>query len=1726
MAEFFPRHEQFDPASDPISADARGLETLQKLEEGKKLRGTGDSLLDDKLAVDEIRLSKNLANYRSYKEARGEQLFSFRPEVTARMEAVSEEELARKSVKLLQSDETAFRSILEENGDTKEFDMRQSFMGEEDITYLQEAYSLNRLLSQSGYSSRQIKSGAAEQDMRGRLSAKEDGTETTRAAYLRWGLSKTNEYDRRREASNETDKAVFKNLLGLKDPYAGVNEMLDQDYANLANSDRTQLRLRAVKAAEAFKKSGTGKRVRLLRRVFNTIADQESISTDFDSDEDKPFDSMEDAVAAMSKVPKKHWEEMSGLMAKIAQESGQDVDYVMRTIEGRKSTSAGRKISRAATDLVESSGEANMLKNIKGAKERLNKLVLKDIYVPKNVKEGSKAVAAHFMIHGASTKKDLGVVEGFIASIADAVLPGEQVSERRLVTDEERIGLVSEFQSAENKVFLGSTLRNWRDSVAKIEGDNWFTENFVYGLAGSVPEMVATGTGAGLSLVINAQTGRNMMEVKRRFPEAEWEKQMAPATHAAVLYGLLGVAQLGTITRKLPATKGIVLDMLKRTGIEAVQETGQDLAFAHTMEMYGAINSDIKDFQMLPTVDAKFFDEGWAGKTIKSDGELLSAIKRFPKTMLAVAPLTIMGVGGRKALNYFDVKEVKGILANKELMTLYGFDESIITEVRKMPVEQALDFIQQHHSETIQNMKEFEVAPSETDVRIIPQENNTFTITDGQGTSLEAKSPEEAAQAAQQLDPDFTENNTPAAPVAAPAATPEQATTDPEFSAEFDTQNDNELDPTDTPVQDVEAGTVFEMSLLPGFKAPGTFEAGENKGRSKAGLPPLVDKNTQRRTMRARARYKLNTIFSGRMIGTKALNQISEQAKTELEAIDSTFSDLANAVNRAVKKAAKDEPRALIAARETKIREDSFLALHGDDNAMKRLPEPVRKHIESARSNIDFVTKQLIDTGILDKDLVEKLGDNIGKYVFREYRAFQTDSGWTYEYVKKNEEAIYQEALDYIATDRKITHADADNIIREMLDPENSNGGDFLLGGSMVGKVDVTSFIKKKELDNRILNLLGEIRDPATNIKNTGSKGAGMLTAYKMQAAMADVLLQMKLASKTVNESKRFFKKNFVGRELVPYTNVDPVTGEVKSGTVEKVSSRLKGFGKLYVEPEVLAELEAYFAPQNGKPDIIGTLAGMLAKVVTVGKFNQVVLSPQAYGTNLLGGLAFEVAAGRVTALNSDGAKAYAKILTKDTALHKRENPYTFEEQVKVHNMTIAEHGDSSNMTMEQLEGELRRAGLLNNSVFAGDVIATTELGYGKDGKLARVAKKASAAYQASDNAAKASAFIHEVNKWKKALPAINPKTKKPTTMREVFDRAGRDTRMTTQNYDMVPALLKKLSQTGIIAPSYVSFTVEMIRNTANNVILAKEEIASGNPTLVWSGTKRVIGMAVLGGLMHSLSTWIQEWMSGFDDEEREKLRATLAPWNKYSSMVFTGRNEKGHLGFFDPSYIIPQFYFYNAAAMAMRPGDADVKGYRAFKAISQPFEDKNILTQMVIDVFSGHAENGKPIYNELTDDSFDKAFKSGGHVLENMFTPGILRSFNNWNKAQKGEVGYAGDVTSTDDIMTSMFGVRQRHLDPDSEEFIAGNLSSYNWDSREINKAVTKNKLSKLSQEKQDRELQKVEVAQALLLKDFKASIRMFKTLGVSNDRIKKGVHEATVPKFLKMELPKLLKD
>jgi len=272
---------------------------------------------------------------------------------------------------------------------------------------------------------------------------------------------------------------------------------------------------------------------------------------------------------------------------------------------------------------------------------------------------------------------------------------------------------------------------------------------------------------------------------------------------------------------------------------------------------------------------------------------------------------------------------------------------------------------------------------------------------------------------------------------------------------------------------------------------------------------------------------------------------------------------------------------------------------------------------------------------------------------------------------------------------------------------------------------------------------------------------------------------------------------------------------------------------------------------------------------------------------------------------------------------------------------------------------------------------------------------------------------------------------------------AGNLVRNQVPNYDYVG----KAAQTLRLSPfgNFIAFPLEMMRTGNNIYTQAIKEITSGIPEIRSIGLRRLISFGMTVGGIPLAVVQTGKALNNVTDEELTALRRYVPDWSKNSTLVPTGRDEKGYIKYIDFSYANPydtlirpfNTIFSQIAegkdtkeSLTKALGEGLIQGATE---LLQPFTSESIFTETLVDstIRRGIGRGGKKIWSE-EDDPFVKILKSISHVAGS-FTPGSISQFNRLYKATKGESDEYGKSFDLFDELPGLIGFRSIQSDPEN---------------------------------------------------------------------------------------------
>ncbi len=412
----------------------------------------------------------------------------------------------------------------------------------------------------------------------------------------------------------------------------------------------------------------------------------------------------------------------------------------------------------------------------------------------------------------------------------------------------------------------------------------------------------------------------------------------------------------------------------------------------------------------------------------------------------------------------------------------------------------------------------------------------------------------------------------------------------------------------------------------------------------------------------------------------------------------------------------------------------------------------------------------------------------------------------------------------------------------------------------------------RKNLDQPILDLLGEIKDPVRNFQQT------LINQTKLQAEL-DYL----------KEIKRFAEDN-IGKEvklpgLIP--DFVPVLGATRTTTF---AQRPTGAGRGAVSTRVAPLAQERLGRLGGRGDPLN-----LGELATTQEFSKMLNNGiDVFGIDKPFGNAF------VRALQNVTAYAQANETVFDHTAHLQNmvgmtqalamngtllRPAGVEAATKsIHKIAMgAAKGDKA--SLEYMK-KLKDLGVIDSNVITESMKANLDnLAEGMESFTTKTLKSpirgASKLYGGVDDFGKMIAHEVEMKAYRKAFPNA--------TDDEVFEYAAEVVRNTMPSYSTAIPIVRLLSR--LPFGTYASYPAEVLRTQKNIVSIALKDIAQGtatnNPRLVATGVRRISALAATTVAIGATVKQNNDMMGITQDTERG-FRMMSPDFQKTTTKFFT----------------------------------------------------------------------------------------------------------------------------------------------------------------------------------------------------------------------------------------------
>ena len=868
--------------------------------------------------------------------------------------------------------------------------------------------------------------------------------------------------------------------------------------------------------------------------------------------------------------------------------------------------------------------------------------------------------------------------------------------------------------------------------------------------------------------------------------------------------------------------------------------------------------------------------------------------------------------------------------------------------------------------------------------------------------------------------------------------------------------------------------------------------------------------------------YRRRAALSARKFRPQTMFLAKEAMESSISAELRQAKMMAENLNRAINKyKSQDKRDELIDAVDEFMRD-----AEERDFWRNELPDDIAQIAEAMRVHIDSLSLKLVDSGVIKAESSrENILANIGVYMNRSYQVFD-NKNWKEEVSEQVitaaqnhlREAYYNslngiKELDQQLKDGKITESEynrrknrilsnkasvkkimdrdnvsedealtmhVDDIIDSILSKRDVNEY-ILFAQPKVGKKDLSSLKRRKDIPPAIRALMGEYTDPGYNYAMSIFKIANLVENQKYLTKIRDAGLGVWLFEKEAG------KKIPEGYEKITFkgdASMNPLDG-------------------LYAPKEVKEAFKDIELNRmiSGMPKI-GWLYSYWLKGVGAVKYNKTILSYGTHAKNVIGNMYF---------------------MAQNGYLDPREYQQPF--------IALVKQFSGKELTAEQEAkmDEWVRAGIIGQGATIGEIKSFFEgedsfekalnkrIDKKTDNMLSKVGKgvkkfgqKAQEAYQYEDDMFKIVAYEKEKLNYSKILFDGKSYNQLDASQQStVNEYVAEIIKNILPNYGRIGGLGKGLKAFPITG-TFISFQIEAYRTAYNTVALAIQEIKGDIPGISETGKKLVQKrgvmrlMSIVGfqafkyGLISLLGIPL---IPGDDDDEdglSEKIRTLLPFWDTNSDISVREVKPNGNFTYVSISASDPYgsiFKVVNATKNFTKTGEGFSE---IFGELTGPFVSEDILLNTLRNISSNENDYGGKIWRNT-----DTPFEVSGKIalqLGKTFEPGamtstrkIIQSENKLNEALGQFTGFKLHEVKSLEQAGFKFGDIQKKA---QESKSAYNSIKYNMDDYETQEDI--NKVIRASKKAMDEDYQEaVKLYQALI------------SLGVSDRDIKKKMYD-----------------
>lgn len=677
---------------------------------------------------------------------------------------------------------------------------------------------------------------------------------------------------------------------------------------------------------------------------------------------------------------------------------------------------------------------------------------------------------------------------------------------------------------------------------------------------------------------------------------------------------------------------------------------------------------------------------------------------------------------------------------------------------------------------------------------------------------------------------------------------------------------------------------------------------------------------------------------------------------------------------------------------------------------LRAIPKELKPYAKEAKLEISNLSKMLLKSKHISKELRNDIEKNIGSYLRKTYDFYENKNFKPSQEVISNAVVTIGKALQKKAGTKTVTRSQqnqAQEFVNDLLNRDNS----YASFGEHLNKVfgvksNEKVFQVRKNINPAIEALLGGKDVPAS------------LGVFRTIETLSSQITNYQLYDDLYNEGlgKWFFKKE--GKYSVA-PNL-----EQRAATIQ---------GEQFLQLNGLKTTEQ--------------IANMFNNMDR--KISRNILS-NAYRTFLAGKGTAQAAATVYNLLTHVRNTIGGSIILARNGI----NPFT-EETIKSANILGNElftaNATQKNKALSDIYEEYQRLGLVNQNVRVGEFKALiNDLVQNQNKNLysytnnlfKKAGRKATSLYVAEDDLWRIVAYNKELNTLKQAYPS--------RSVTQLKQEAADIVRNTMPTYDLISPTLQKIRMLPI--GNFFSFTAEQFRNNYHTAVRAATELRSGNKVLEQRGMRRLASQITTTYAGSKGITDLTKYAYGITDADEEAVRnLDLAPWSKDSALMFS-RDENGNIQYVDLTYTDPSApvtdvvrKLINEITDPTKELDSITKkifdvSVNTFQKLIEPFASESLLTETITDVMYRNGRNKEGNLIRVTNPiSGDKIIWDPAGGVKNLdwallhmsssLIPREIKDVYSLSIGSKAEKIKRGEIELADELLAKFTGQRTTTL-------------------------------------------------------------------------------------------------